>query len=114
MRAQIGVGLGLTVLVTAILTAVWGRPALVPATGFGILALAIEVVSVAVLRPVMAQSLGRVMARRGIGMALRLMGIVVFVLAVVTDRELFPPLPSAFGYLGVLVPLLFMEPKFLK
>jgi len=27
---------------------------------------------------------------------------------------LFPPLPTAFAYLGVLIPLLFMEMRFLK
>ena len=34
--------------------------------------------------------------------------------AVLWNRELFPPLPSAVGYLGVLIPLLFTEIRFLK
>jgi hypothetical protein len=114
MRAQIGVGLGLIVLVTAILAAAWGSPAILPGVTFGLLALMIEVVSVAVVRPVLGQSFGRIMARRGIGMGLRFAGIALFVLAVVTNRVLFAPFPTAFGYLGVLVPLLFMEPRFLK
>jgi hypothetical protein len=29
--------------------------------------------------------------------------------AILLDRERFPPLPSAVGFLGVLIPLLFLE-----
>ena len=29
-------------------------------------------------------------------------------------RELFPPLPSALGYVGVVIPLLFLETRLLK
>jgi hypothetical protein len=35
--------------------------------------------------------------------------VVLIVVAVMTHRELFPPLPTAFAYLGVLIPLLFGE-----
>jgi hypothetical protein len=30
------------------------------------------------------------------------------------QRELFPPLPSAIGYVGVLLPLLFSEMRLLR
>jgi hypothetical protein len=35
-------------------------------------------------------------------------------LAVLADRESFPPLATAFGYLGVVVPLLFLEVRFVR
>jgi hypothetical protein len=35
-------------------------------------------------------------------------------LAVTLDRALFPPLPTAFAFLGVLVPLLFMEVRLVR
>lgn len=51
------------------------------------------------------------MKRFAIGMGLRFGGIVLFLVAVLVDRTLFPPLPAAFGYLGVIVPLLLAEKK---
>ena len=54
------------------------------------------------------------MRRWAMGMGLRLGGIVLFVVAVVADRALFPPVPSAAGYLGVLIPLLFLEARLLR
>ncbi len=54
------------------------------------------------------------MARWGMGMGLRLLGVMLFAAAVLANRELFPPLPTAFGYLGVLLPLLFMEARLVR
>jgi hypothetical protein len=47
-------------------------------------------------------------------MGLRVGGVVVFLVAVLVDRELFPPVPTALGFLGVLIPLLFAELRFVK
>jgi hypothetical protein len=33
---------------------------------------------------------------------------------VVLDRAHFPPLPTAFGFLGVLIPLLWLEARFVR
>ena len=114
MKAQLAIGVPLGVAVTAALVLKWGQAALVPAATFGALALVIEIASVRVLRPVLDQPFAVIMKRRGVGMALRGGGIALFVIAVVTRRDVFPPLPTAFGYLGVLIPLLLLEPKFLK
>ncbi len=46
-----------------------------------------------------------------VGVVLRLLGVLLVALLVVLDRERFPPLPTALGYLGVIVPLLFMETR---
>jgi hypothetical protein len=48
------------------------------------------------------------------GMGLRFGGLVAFAVLVATDRERFPPLPSALGLVGVLIPLLFMEIRLLR
>lgn len=109
-----GAGLLLTVAVTAILVAVWGRVALVPGVVFGLGATALQTVAWALVRPVRDGAFGRVFARWGMGMGLRLLGVVLFAAAVVADRELFPPLPTAFAYLGVLLPLLFMETRLVR
>ncbi len=102
-------GLGLTGLVTAILVLVWGRAALVPGIGFGLLATAIQVVAARLVRPALAGSGAQLVKRWAHGMGLRLGGVVVFGLAATFYAEVFPPLPTALGFLGVLVPLLFME-----
>jgi len=69
---------------------------------------------VALVKPVMGDPFSKFMGRWGMGMAFRLGGVVVFLVAVLIDQALFPPVPSAFAYLGVVIPLLFTEMYFLK
>jgi hypothetical protein len=107
-------GLALTVVVTAVLYAAWGRAALVAGVTFGALATAIQVGAVALVRPVVGAPFAAFIKRWGVGMGLRLLGVVIFVVAVSVDRQRFPPLATAFGYLGVLLPLLFTETRFLR
>ena len=107
-------GAALTVGVTAILAVFWGRSALVPGMVFGGLATAIQVGAVAAVKPVWEAPLNQFMKRWGLGMALRVGGVGAFLVAVLIDRELFPPAPTAFAYLGVVIPLLFTETRFVK
>lgn len=108
------VGLGLTALVAGLAWAVWGPTAIFAAAWFGLLATALQLMAVAVLRPALHGSLGELVRRWGIGIGLRLAGVVLFAGLVVVNRELFPPLPSALGYVGVVVPLLFWETRLLR
>jgi hypothetical protein len=110
----LSIGVALLVVVTAVLVLGFGRVALIPSVTFGALALVIELVSVRVLRPVLDRPFPEIMKRRGVGMVLRGCGIACFVIAVAVRRDVFPPLPTAFGLLGVLIPLLLLEPRFLK
>lgn len=107
-------GAGLTGLVTVTLWLAFGPEAIVPGIGFGALATGIQAAAVAVVRPAVDQPFERFVARWGVGMGFRMGGIVLFVVAALIDREHFPPLPTAFAYLGVLVPLLFTETRFLR
>lgn len=107
-------GIGLTAVVTAVLIAAWGREALLPGVAFGLLATAIQVASAALVGPAAHGEFKLLIRRWAMGMGLRVAGIAVFGVAVWVRRDLFPPLPAAFGYLGVVVPLLFMETRFLK
>jgi hypothetical protein len=108
------VGALLTAVVTGALWAFWGPAALVSGIVFGLLATAIQVAAVAAVKPVWAAPFDKFLGRWGLGMGLRVGGVVVFLSAVLVDRELFPPVPSALGYLGVLIPLLFAELRFVK
>lgn len=110
----LGLGVALTTLVTGVMWLAWGRAALVPGVSFGLLATVVQIAAVALVRPVMQAPLAEFYKRWGVGMGLRLAGVVLFVVAVSVDRTRFPPLPAAFGYLGVLIPMLFTETRFLR
>jgi hypothetical protein len=86
---------------------VWGPPAIMAGIAFGLLATAIQAVAHSLVRA----GPGPFPKHWGTGVALRLGGVVLFAVAVSVAPATFPPLPTAFGYLGVLVPLLFMETR---
>ncbi len=91
-----------------------GAAAAIASLMFGMVAIAIQVVAVGLAKPVVTAPYAVFLTRWAAGMGLRIGGVVLFAVAVLVDAERFPPLPAAFGYLGVLIPLLFMETKFLK
>ncbi len=111
---SVWLGLGLTALVTAILALTFGQQAVIPGLTFGVLATIIQLVAVLLVKPVLDAPFKDLMARWAIGMGLRLAGVVLFVVAVLSTRDIFPPLPTAFAYLGVIVPLLFTEIRLIK
>ena len=100
--------------VVTLVVLVWGTLLLEPAALMGALAGAIHLAAVAVIRPVMNDEFKVIMTRFLIGMGMRLGGAFVWGVLAVTRTEIFPPLPTAVAYLGVLIPLLFMEIRFLK
>ncbi len=107
-------GTALTALATAIVGLGWGWPAAGAAAAFGGLATAIHLAAVAALKPAMRGPFERLARRWAVGLALRLGGAVILGAAAVWRPDVFPPLPVAIGYLGVLVPLLFTEMRFLR
>lgn len=111
---DVGVGLALTVGVTGVLYLLSGSSAVLPGAVFGLLATAISVVAVQLLRRGLRGTYAQTLARWAMGMGLRLVGVLLFVVAVTWKRELFAPLPTAIGYLGVLIPLLFYEMRLLR
>jgi hypothetical protein len=110
----LGIGVALTVLVTGLLYLGWGSEALLPALMFGLIATAIQVASVALVRPAFTGETARLLKRWGLGMLLRMLGVALVALLVTLDQTHFPPLPTALGFLGVLVPLLFLEVRLVR
>jgi hypothetical protein len=110
----VGWGVGLTALVTVASGLYWGRAAILPGLAFGALATAIEVIALARLRRSWHQPGTGPLTGFAEGMGLRMAGVAVMAAAIVINRTVFPPLPSALGFLAVLMPLLFLEIRWVR
>lgn len=108
------VGVVLVGLIAAISGAIWGAQAALAAGIFGALALAIQLTALALVDPVKKGPIKALIKRWGLGMGLRALGVVAIAVAVGLDRTRFPPLATAMGFLGVLLPLLFFEVRLLR
>jgi len=80
----------------------------------GGVALFAQVWAVLLLRPKMRAPTSEFMARWLGGMAIRFLALVALVVWILTHRASFAPMPALFGFLGVLLPLLFLETRFLR
>jgi len=86
-----------------------------PAAGIGgATALAAQTAAVALLRPVMQAPQPVFMARWFGGMGIRTLALGILIAFSATHRVALPLLETALGFLGVLLPLLFLETRFLK
>ena len=100
------VGAGLVVVVGLI----GGWPA---ALGGGV-ALVAQLGAVAMLRPAMTAPQPVFMARWLGGIGVRALALGALLAVVATHRTTVPPLPTSLGFLGVLLPMLFLETRFLR
>jgi hypothetical protein len=92
----------------------WGAPGVTPGLVFGALATGIQLLAVRALRRGWGGTTAEFFSGFGAGMALRMAGIVLLFVAVMINPGRFPAVPSAIGYLGVVVPLLFLEARFVR
>jgi hypothetical protein len=109
VTATLLTGVGLTLAAGGLSALLFGDGALWPAIVFGLVGLAIHLAAthVAARKP---PGPGEVFPKGFLyGMALRMGGVVLFAAAAFGMGEFFLPLPTAIGFLGVLVPLLFLE-----
>lgn len=107
--STLAVGLALTTVSTLVQAGIWGRSAVIAAAVFGLLATLIQVVAGRLVRQKMDAAAVEFGTRWVAGVALRFVGVALIAVAVMADRTLFPPLPTALGFLAVLIPLLFLE-----
>lgn len=91
--------------------ALLGGPA--AATG-GAVALAAQTWAVRLLRPAMSAPTPQFMAHWLGGIATRAVALALVMVAAVWRSDLLPVLPTALGFLGVMLPLLFLENRFLR
>ena len=111
MKRTLAVGLGLTAAITVLLVAGFGSAAALPGSAMGALATAIQAGAGHAMRGATELPYSGFLKRYGIGMGLRLGGVAVLMAAIVSRPAVFEPLPSAIGFLGVLIPLLFFETR---
>jgi hypothetical protein len=90
--------------------ALGGRPA---GLGGGVAVVA-QLWAVALLRPGMRAPSPQFMTRWLGGMAVRFLSLAALIVWSVTHRAELPLLQAGGGFLGVLLPLLFLETRFLK
>jgi hypothetical protein len=80
----------------------------------GAAALAAQTAAVALLKPVMQAPQRVFMTRWFGGMGIRTLALGILLAISATHRTALPLLETALGFLGVLLPLLFLETKFLE
>jgi F0F1-type ATP synthase assembly protein I len=105
-RLLAALGVGLVVVATLL----GGKSV---AIGGGVALLA-QLWAVALLRPRMRAPNPEFMARWLGGMGIRFLAAGALMVWAVTHRASLPLLPAVLGYLGVLLPLLFLETRFLR
>jgi len=105
--ALLVVGLGLVVVVVRL---GGGRDGAIG----GAVAVAAQLAAVALLRPAMRAPQPVFMARWLGGMGVRALALGALLVFAVTKHAALAPLPASLGFLGVLLPLLFVETEFLK
>ena len=101
---------GLGALLIAVAGALGGRPAAIG----GATALVAQVWAVVLLRPGMKAPTTAFMGRWLGGMAIRFLALAALLIWSATHTAELPPLAASAGFLGVLLPLLFLETRFLK
>lgn len=93
---------------------IWGTQAAVAAGIFAGLALLIQLAAIALIQPAKQAPPKLFIKRWGMGMGLRFLGVVAIAVAAGLDQAHFPPIPTAVGFLGVLLPLLLFEVRLVR
>ena len=107
-------GLALAALIAGASALARGGDAAVAAACGSLLALAAQVAAVALLRPAMGARTPEFVQRWAAGLAVRGASLLLLVALMLLARRMYPILWMAAGYLGVMLPLLFTETRFLK
>ena len=107
-------GLALAALIAGVAALARGGDAALAAACGSLLALVAQGAAVALLRPAMSARTPEFMQRWAAGLAVRGASLLLLVALMLLARRMYPILWMAAGYLGVMLPLLFTETRFLK
>ena len=106
---RLQLGLAATAAITGLSALIWGPGAVTAALVFGLVATTIQMVAARIATRLGKPATPDEMKVYVTGMALRVLGVAAFGIAVTLDRATFPPGATALGYLGTLLPLMWLE-----
>ena len=86
-----------------------GPAAVMPALACGGLAAVTQLAAARLARRAFDARFTEFVGAWALGVGLRFAGVVLLAVATLAAPAYFPPLPSAFGFLGVVIPLLLLE-----
>lgn len=95
----------------AVVALVWGGGAVGGAVTFGLVATGLSLLAARLIRRTGLEPSVDHLKVYLLGFALRILGIVMLGIAVTRDRATYPALPTALGYLGAVLPLLYLETR---
>lgn len=108
---RLRLGLTMTAGVAAVAALFWGATGAMAAAAFGGVATAIQLLAARWAGLTGRRATPDQLAVYLIGMVLRIAGVALIGVAVTIDRATFPPGPAAVGYLGTLLPLMWLETR---
>jgi hypothetical protein len=100
-----------TLVVAASAAAIWGRAGAIGAAASGGVATALQLIAARAMERTGIPAALDHLAVYGMGVVLRMSGVLLLGMAIGLDRTAFPPVPSAVGYLGTILPLLYLETR---
>ncbi len=111
IKPRLLLGLSCTALVTAVAALVSGREGAIGAAGAGVVATGVSLLAVRLIRRTGQEATIDRLRVYGIGVVLRMLGVLIVGVLMSLDPTNFPALPTALGYLGVILPLLYLETR---
>lgn len=108
---RLALGLAMTVAVAALALGIWGPGGVTAALVFGMVATTIQMVAARAATRLGVPATPDHLRVYAVGMLLRISGVALLGAAVMIDRATFPPGPAALGYLGTLLPLMWLETR---
>jgi hypothetical protein len=95
----------------AVAYVIWGGTAVFATVILGLLATGIQLYAPRLVRKLVKPAADDMLRTYVVGMGLRVAGVVILGVLVTIDRATFPPGPAALGFLGVILPLLWLETR---
>ena len=101
--------LALTALMTTAAVVTGEQGSAIPAGLAGLFAGTVHLAAISALKPSLVPPFEGIVGRWMVGLGLRFGAVAMVAIALAALPDLFPVLPTALGFLGVLIPLLFTE-----
>lgn len=108
---RLRLGAAMVAAITGLVWLLFGPTAVTAALVFGTVAVTIQMVAARIAKRLGQPATPDRLRVYAIGMLLRIAGVAAIGVLVTMDRATFPPGASALGYLGTLLPLMWLETR---